>query len=81
MNDSGPLFAVQSSQKNCDAVRRYVVIGGGIAGVSCAQELQRLVYSCDDDDSRATGSIDIVLVSLTDCLTEVYTLYFFNNEL
>ena len=75
MNDSGPLVTVQSSQKNCDAVRTYVVIGGGIAGVSCAQELQRLLYSCDEDDSRATGSIDIVLVSLTDCLTEVYIVF------
>lgn len=62
-------------QQGCGAVRRYVVIGGGIAGVSCAQELQRLLYTscCSGEDSlgAAENSVDIVLISLTDHLTEV----------
>ena len=69
---------VESSQEGlCGAVRRYVVIGGGIAGVSCAQELQRLLYAspcCRGEDSLGAAdkkSIDIVLISLTDHLTEV----------
>lgn len=66
---------VEISQQGCGAVRRYVVIGGGIAGVSCAQELQRLLYAscCSGEDSlgAAEKSVDIVLISLTDHLTEV----------
>jgi hypothetical protein len=66
---------VEPSQQGCGAVRRYVVIGGGIAGVSCAQELQRLLYTscCSGEDSlgAAENSVDIVLISLTDHLTEV----------
>lgn len=62
-------------QQGCGAVRRYVVIGGGIAGVSCAQELQRLLYAscCCGEDSlgAAENNVDIVLISLTDHLTEV----------
>jgi len=65
----------QQQQQGCGAVRRYVVIGGGIAGVSCAQELQRLLYTscCSGEDSLgvAENSVDIVLISLTDHLTEV----------
>jgi len=66
---------VEASQKGCRSMRRYVVIGGGIAGVSCAQELQRLLYACDSSDEESlretTESIDIVVISLTDHLTEV----------
>jgi hypothetical protein len=42
---------------------KYVVIGGGIAGVSCAQELGR-IHARDDD-------INIVLVAASEVLKEV----------
>ena len=58
--------AVEPSQEGLyGAVQRYVVIGGGIAGVSCAQELQRLLYACRGEESLGEAdkkSIDIILI-------------------
>jgi 2-polyprenyl-6-methoxyphenol hydroxylase-like FAD-dependent oxidoreductase len=41
---------------------KYVIIGGGIAGVCCAQELLRL------------GELDVTIVSASDTLIEVRSL-------
>jgi heterodisulfide reductase subunit A-like polyferredoxin len=60
-------------QKKCRSARcdtpssqrmtRYVVIGGGIAGVCCAQEVARL--------NAADETIDVLLISATELLKEV----------
>jgi glycine/D-amino acid oxidase-like deaminating enzyme len=42
---------------------RYVVIGGGIAGVCCAQEVARL--------NAADETVDVLLISATELLKEV----------
>ena len=49
------------------ATKRYIVIGGGIAGVCCAQELARL--------NAADQNIEILIITSTEMLKEVFTLY------
>ena len=49
------------------ATKRYIVIGGGIAGVSCAQELARL--------NAADQNVEILIITSTEMLKEVFTLY------
>ena len=51
--------SVQKSHK----MKRYVVIGGGIAGVCCAQEVARL-HATDE-------VVEVLIISATDLLKEV----------
>jgi pyruvate/2-oxoglutarate dehydrogenase complex dihydrolipoamide dehydrogenase (E3) component len=53
---------------------RYVIVGGGIAGVSCAQELRRL--SADAEVTILTESDTIVAVRL-DQLRNRYRLHWY----
>jgi pyridine nucleotide-disulfide oxidoreductase domain-containing protein 1 len=58
MSEGGALVEEESStgEKRVEPGLRYVVIGGGIAGVSCAQELSRLVDSDRDSVLLITAS-------------------------
>lgn len=44
-------------------VTRYVIIGGGIAGVCCAQEVARL--------NATDETVEVLIISATDLLKEV----------
>jgi len=48
---------------------KYVVIGGGIAGVSCVSELRRRLS--DDDDDDGGGDEKIILVTFSQILKTV----------
>ena len=44
----------------------YVVVGGGIAGVCCSQELARLT-----EHDKVSEDSKIILVTASDCVLEV----------
>eukprot|EP01038_Epipyxis_sp_PR26KG_P011956 gene11956-16004_t len=65
----------------------YVVIGGGIAGVCCAQELLRLVEkshheNCTGSSYNSNGSmISVILISESDIVREVASVMKITNHL
>ena len=57
------LIGAETASCSCSASMRYIVLGGGIAGVSCGKELARLTV--DEQD------VEVFIITATHLLKEV----------